>query len=215
MEREPARPGLGRRAFLAGLGGAAGLVASRGLGVAGWLGSDPAVLSPEQALRELVASFSPRQRELVLLPADHPSRQTANTVAFLSRPHAGSLLDARQFARLERVARGMLSDEGWRRFAQTFAFEGRMAAAVLSIYGDPLRGPAQAVLAGGHYTLRMGNDGLGGALAYGAQIGNGRYRIAGNAFAAHSDAANRFVAALDASELAQARLDTPPSELLL
>jgi hypothetical protein len=71
------------------------------------------------------------------------------------------------------------------------------------------------VLAGGHYTLRMGNDGLGGALAYGAQIGNGRYRIAGNAFAAHSDAANRFVAALDASELAQARLDTPPSELLL
>ncbi|MEZ4217631.1 MAG: 5'-nucleotidase C-terminal domain-containing protein [Myxococcota bacterium] len=207
---------LGRRAFLVGAGAGVGWLATRGLGALAPSGSPAA--APRDAgalLRALVASMRPDQRALALFPADHPSREVANTVSFLARPHVGELFDAQQRACIDALVDASLSARGRTDMAATLALEGRVGASVLAIYGDPLEGRAQAVVAGGHYTLRAGDDGRGGALAYGQQVGNGRHRVAGNAFARHGDAANRLMAALGAPSRARAIRADAPDEFLL
>ena len=210
---------LDRRRFLFGAGAAAGWLVARGLGARSPFG--PLVeLAPAEALRALAASLTPGQRELIVFPADHPSRQIVNTIAVLERPHLGTLLSPAQRALAERLYLSMLSPRGRDAFAGTVAIEGRLGGAVLAIYGDPEREAAQAVIMGGHLMLRGGPEGPGGAAfgggsAYGHQIGNGRWRVPGNSFAYHGDAANRLYARLGAGERAQAVLPEPPHELVL
>ena len=202
-------PSLGRRAFVAGAGGLLGLAATRGL--ASW--SAPrfaAESSPNAILRELVSTLNPFQREQILFPIDHPSRQVANTISFIDRPQVGVLLSGPQMKLVEQLITTMLSERGLRDMAGTFAVEGDPRAAVLSVYGDPEREDAQALLAGGHFTLRAGAQ--GGARAYGQQLGNGKDRVQGNAFAEHSELANAFLATLSATERQRAILPEGPNE---
>jgi hypothetical protein len=56
---------------------------------------------------------------------------------------------------------------------------------------------------------------FGGGLAYGHQVGNHRWRVEGNSFAPHGDAANRLYASLSPEERARAVLPSPPHELVL
>jgi hypothetical protein len=211
---------FGRRAFLAGAGAGAGWLLARGLGVSHWLPpGDPATAYPE-LLRALAASLTPGQRALLVLPADHPSRQIANTISVLERPHLGTLLSPAQRALVDRLCASLLSPQGRAAFAGTLAVEGRLDGCVLALYGEPESGRAQAVLAGGHLMLRGGGESpegaaLGGGIAYGHQIGNHRWRVEGNAFAPHGDAANRLFASLGAQERARAILPAPPHELVL
>jgi hypothetical protein len=208
---------LDRRSFLLGAGATAGWLVARGLGAAGPFarGAEP---TPHAALRALVASLTPRQRELIVMPLDHPSRQIVNTISVLERPHLGTLLSPGQRAQLERLYLSMLSPRGRDAFAGTVAIEGRLDGAVLAVYGEPEREDAQAVIMGGHLMLRSGGgDGgpFGGGVAYGHQIGNHKWRVPGNSFAYHGDAANRLYASLDAAERARAVRPTPPHELVL
>jgi hypothetical protein len=209
---------LTRRALLGGAAAGAGWLIARGLG-GGSLRAGGAAPPAEAVLRELAASLTPRQRELVVLPADDPSQQITNTIAVLERPHLGTLLSPSQRALVEQLYASMLSESGREAFAATLAVEGRLDGCVLAIYGEPERGAAHAVIMGGHLMLRTAgvSDGapFGGGCAYGQQVGNGRWRVAGNAFAAHGDAANRFAAALAPEERARAVLPTPPHELVL
>jgi hypothetical protein len=212
-------PSLSRRALLAGLGAGAGLLVARGLGVSG-LGAivspDPRALSFDALLRAFAASLTPRQRERVVLPADHPARQVVNTLAVLERPHLGTLLSPGQRALAGALYESMLSPRGLAAFAGTVAVEGRLDGCVLTIYGEPESGRAQLVLMGGHLMLRGGDDGgLGSGLAYGHQIGNGLWRVPGNSFAHHGDAANALFAALSPAERAAALQPAPPHELVL
>jgi hypothetical protein len=215
----PASPALGRRAFLAGLGAGAGLLVARGLGVPGiHRGDRPA--SYQETLRALGASLTPRQRELIVFPADHPSRQITNTLAVLDRPHLGTLLSPGQRLLVEELYEAMLSPRGREAFAGTVAVEGRLDGSVLAIYGEPEGGRAQAVIMGGHLFLRGGGEGasgaaFGGGIGYGHQIGNGRWRVPGNSFAYHGDAANRLYARLTPEERARAVVAEPPHELVL
>ena len=155
-----------------------------------------------------------------MFPADHPSRQVANTIAVVERPHLGTLLSGRQMALVERLYATMLSERGRQALARTIAVEGRLDGSVLAIYGEPERGDAHSVISGGHFLVRGGGDSgdgpaLGGGVAYGHQKGNRRWRVAGNAFAYHGDAANRLLAALSAAERVRAVLPAPPHELVL
>jgi hypothetical protein len=209
--------GIGRRAFLAGVGGGAGLLLARGLGVRA---PGPAAAGPpdvDRALHELAATFSAGQRERIVLPWDHPSRQVTNTIAFLDRPHLGALLSPQQQALARRLCDAMLSERGRDDLAGTFAVEGRFEGCVLAIYGEPEGGAAQATIMGGHVHVRGGGAAgpLGGAMAYGHQVGNHRWRVEGNSFAYHGDAANRFFAALTPAELARAVQSKRPHELVL
>jgi hypothetical protein len=213
---------LDRRAFLTALGttalgAAGGFLAARGLG-AGGLGAPPPQ-DFDATLRALVASLSPLQREHVLLPADHPSRQIDNTIAVIDRPHLGTLLAPAQRALVDRLYAGMLSERGRACLAGTIAVEGRLDGCVLAVYGDPARGDAQAVISGGHLLVRGGARAMGaafgGGVAYGHQVGNRRWRVEGNSFAWHGDAANRLYGALAPAERARAIVARPPHELVL
>jgi hypothetical protein len=214
-----AEPTLGRRAFLAGLGAGAGLLAVRGLGADGWPTAE-ADGSYEALVRRLALSLTPGQRARIVLPADHPSRQITNTLAFLDRPHLGTLLSPGQQALVRRLCDAMLSPRGRAAFAGTLAVEGRLEGCVLALYGEPETGRAQAALMGGHVHLRGGGTSpegaaLGGGVAYGHQVGNGRWRVPGNSFAWHGDAANRLYAALALDERRRAVVDAAPHELVL
>lgn len=214
------RDGIGRRAFLVGAGAAAGALVARGLGVPRIV--EPTSTPPAYAgtLRALGHSLSPLQRELLVFPADHPSLQIVNTISVLERPHLGTLLTPAQRALAADLYASMLSEQGRRDLAGTIAVEGRLDGCVLAIYGEPENGDARAVLSGGHLMLRGGGAGpggapLGGGVAYGHQIGNGRWRVSGNSFQHHGDAANRVYAALPPEARARAVLATPPHELVL
>ena len=155
-----------------------------------------------------------------MFPADHPARQIANTLCVLERPHLGTLLSPDQRALVEQLCAGMLSEQGRASFAGTLAVEGRLDGCVLALYGEPETGNAQAVLMGGHVMLRGGGESaegaaFGGGLAYGHQIGNHEWRVPGNSFAPHGDAANRLFASLAPDERARAILPAPPHELVL
>ena len=213
--------GLGRRAFLAGLGGGAGLLLARGLGAGRLPGaSQGEALAYPEALRQFAASLTPGQRKLIVLPADHPSRQITNTIAFLDRPHLGTLLSPGQRLLAERLYQSMVSTQGLRDFAGTLAVEGRFGGCVLAIYGEPERGHAQTHLMGGHIHVRGGGispegAAFGGAVAYGHQVGNLRWRVEGNSFAYHSDAANQLHALLSADDRERAIVAELPHELML
>jgi hypothetical protein len=219
FDRSP-KSGFARRAFLVGAGAGVGLLLARGLGISP-LGVDEARGASQQALlRALAVSLTPRQRELLVFPADHPTRQIANTISVIERPHLGTLLSPAQYALVEQLCLGMLSEQGRESFAGTLAVEGRLAGCVLALYGEPETGNAQTVLMGGHVLLRGGGESaegaaFGGGIAYGHQIGNGRWRVEGNSFAPHGDAANQFYASLAPAERARAILPEPPHELVL
>ncbi len=217
---DPSRVALGRRAFLVGAGAGAGWLLARGLGISPLAAGDERDASYAARLQALAGSLTQRQRELLVFPADHPTRQVANTLSVLERPHLGTLLSASQLARVERLCLDMLSAQGREAFAGTFAVEGRFAGCVLALYGEPETGRAQTVLMGGHVMLRGGGESaegaaFGGGLAYGHQVGNHRWRVQGNAFAPHGDAANRLYASLAPDERVRAVLPRPPHELVL
>jgi hypothetical protein len=205
-----------RRAALMGAGGSAGLLIGSGL-TAAWR-AHPAGYG--ETLRALASTLTPLQRRLMVFPADDPTRQIANTVAVLDRPHLGTLLSGAQLALVEQLYEYALSPRGRSALAGTAATEGRLTGCVLALYGEPERGVAQTVISGGHLLVRAGGaeDGgpvLGGAVAYGHQEGNGRWRVRGNSFAYHGDAANRLFGALTPDQRARAILSSPPNELLL
>lgn len=211
------RDGFGRRAFLAAGAAGAGLLLARGFGARGF--GTPEPMPYEQALRELGRSLTARQRELVIFAADDPTRQIVNTQTVLERPHLGTLFSPRQRVLVEHLYHSMLSPRGIDDFAETIAVEGRFDGCVLAIYGDPEDDGAQAVIQGGHLMLRGGRSingaAFGGGVSYGHQTGNGLWRIPGNSFAYHGDAANRLYQTLSAAERAKAIVARPPHELVL
>jgi hypothetical protein len=209
--------GLTRRRLLQGAGVLGGLALARGLGAGTWGRGMPEATLHEH-LRALARSLTPGQRERLVLPADHPSREIVNTISVLDRPHLGTLLSPSQLARVEALLGTMLSPSGCADFAPTLAVEGRFEGCILAIYGEPESDDAHIVLQGGHVMIRRGDASdspFGGGTAYGHQIGNHRWRVEGNSFAYHGDAANRLMDALRENERAAALQDERPHELVL
>ena len=203
---------LSRRDWLAaagalGVGAAAAYAAPRSA-----LASDYATL-----VRDFARTLSTAQHRAIFLPWQHPSRQLVNTVAILKNPHLGTLLTAEQLPYVWAMFRHMQSSVGVPLFAQPVREEaGGLVGCVMNIYGDPIEGPCQTVLSGGHLQIR-GGDRLGGSfvdgIAYGHQIGNFVPRVAGNAWAFHSAEVNAFFRSLTASQRRQAIVARKPYEL--
>lgn len=209
---------IDRRTFLLGLGAGAGWLGARALGVPGLRGSSDSIPFAEK-LRAFGASLTPFQREKIVFPADHPSRQLNNTFAIVKGPHLGTLLSPSQQELVHGLFDDSLSERGRDAFAGTIAVEGRFEGCVVAVYGEPTSGDAEIVVSGGHLLVRGGassrGSALGGGVAYGHQIGNEQWRVPGNSFAYHGDALNRFMATLAPAERERAILPAPPHELVL
>ncbi len=113
----------------------------------------------------------------------------------------------------------MQSESGRARLVQPLKAEAAgLDGCVLTIYGEPERGPCQSVISGCHLDLRAGtqaNGSFGDGIAWGHQIGNHELRVPGNVWAHHSDALNRLAAMLRPEQLSTAICAEPPNELLL
>jgi len=184
------------------------------------LGSTPP--ADPRALRErLYASLNDGQRALVCLPIDHPARQVTNTSPILTRPHLGSYLRADQRELVFALAGTMFSPTGRDTFAPTLAVDvGGLEACSLVFYGRPGESGFQLSLNGGHLHLRSSEAdasavAFGGAIAYGQQQGNGRFKVEGNSFAFQSDLANAVYAALPPAQRAAARVADEVEERVL
>ena len=109
---------IDRRSFLLGLGaGAAGWLGARVLGVPGRAASEPIPFA--EKLRAFGASLTPFQREKIVFPVDHPSRQINNTLAIVKGPHLGTLLSPSQQELLRALFDDSLSERGREAFAGT------------------------------------------------------------------------------------------------
>jgi len=220
-----------RRAFLGSLGAGAGMLLAGGLpGAPRWLGGRAyAELDHGACLARLDASLSPLQRALTVHPWDEPSRQITNTSTIFKRPHIDTLFDADQVALVRRLYETMLSEQGQAWLENTVTLEGKLGGCVLAIFSDAApgelaaaaaQGHAQTMITGGHLMLREGGAArsgyaFGGPIAYGQQIGNGEFRVRGNAFAAHGDALNRFYASLAPGERTVSIVAAVPHELMV
>lgn len=206
---------LDRRRFLAAGAVAAGLLVTRGWRSSGF---DPTPLSFDETLRHFLASLTSRQRDLIVFPVDHPTRQILNTQTVVDRPHLATVLSPTQRSLVQHLYASMLSPRGVDLLTPTVAVEGRFDGCVLAIYGEPDAPESEVVFQGGHVMVRggagRGRDVLGGA-AYGHQTGNHKWKVPGNSFAHHGDAANRIFAALPATQRDRAIVARPPHELAL
>lgn len=216
----------GRRLLLAGAGVSAGLLMSNG-GLPAWLTAESSVasLSYAKTLDLLDVSLSDLQRAHTVLPWQHPTRQITNTVAIHRSPHIGTLFNANQIALIRHLYNLSLSKQGVDWFRNTTAFEGKFEGSVFKIYTDATAGQLaksrslQTMINGGHYMLRdqlNSNQAyaFGGPISYGQQLGNGRYKVQGNAFKAHGDAVHDFHQSLNSAEQQQAYQVSPPIELV-
>ena len=213
-ETAGSRQGMSRRGMLLGMTGlGAGIVCARtGL---------PRVeaATHEQLVAQFAAALTPDQRAQIFLPWEHPSRQLVNTLAIRKSPHLGTLLNAEQMPYAWRLWELMQSPSGVSRFREPLRAEaGGLDGCVLAIYGDPMKGPCQSVISGGHIELRAGaqtNGGFGDGVAYGHQVGNHQLRVPGNVWAHHSDVINALVGTFTPAQLVQAVVAEKPHELVL
>ena len=104
--------------------------------------------------------------------------------AAMARVRSGpsTTLSPRQQEMARRLADAALSERGRSDLAGTFAVEGRFEGSTLVVYGEPERDRAQVSISGGHFHVRANSrdrvdEPLGGAVSYGHQIGNRRWRL--------------------------------------
>ena len=212
-----------RRRLCAGLGVCAGLGLAND-GLPRWLGGSLFDdLSYRDTLSLLDQSLSDAQRSHIVLPYDDPSRQITNTTVVHTGPHISTLLSPQQVELARHLYKTMLSASGYELFRNTVGLEGKFEGSSLKFYSDgaDLASSNDSVVMfnGGHFMLRMAqgrdqNHVFGGPISYGQQIGNNRFKVQGNAFKLHGDAANDLHASLTNEQRDQAYQVGPPMELV-
>ena len=202
---------VSRRHFVMGTA-----VAAASAGLARWPFSQQEDGNPWALLEK---SLSDRQRNQIILPVDHPSRQVINTLPIIRRPHMGVLLDADQRALAHAGYRNSVSAAGHERFERPFNTDaGGISGSVLVMYGQSGEPGFQAYVSGGHFGFRgHGTEtaAFGGPVSYGDQAGNREFKIPGNAWAYQSDLANALYEQLNEAQRKTAIVPEPPNELLM
>ena len=202
---------VSRRHFVIGTA-----VAAASAGLARWPFSQQEDGNPWALLEK---SLSDRQRNQIILPVDHPSRQVINTLPIIRRPHMGVLLDADQRALAHAGYRNSVSAAGHERFERPFNTDaGGISGSVLVMYGQSGEPGFQAYVSGGHFGFRgHGTEtaAFGGPVSYGDQAGNREFKIPGNAWAYQSDLANALYEQLNEAQRKTAIVPEPPNELLM
>ena len=168
----------------------------------------------EEAVKELYASLSEEQRDIVALPFDDRRRTKISANWHITKANVGSFTKPQQEI-IHNVVRGITSEDGYERFIKQMEDDnGGINRYAIAIFGDPNGKQFEFELTGRHLTMRAdGNtiDGpaFGGPIVYGhGKEGN----PSDNLFFYQTKRANEVFQALDEPQRKEALLETAPRE---
>ena len=208
---------VNRRDFIARTAGAAAVASTAGyLGPLATAGAAPTNASAaEVAAKELHASLSAEQKKVVALPWTDPRRTKINANWTITDAEIDSFFSKAQVELIQRVFKGVTSDDGYGRFQKQMEHDsGGLGAYAIALFGDPNEGPFEFELTGRHLTLRADGNTTPGA-AFGGPIVYG-HSAKGNSdknlFSYQTKQANEVFKALEGKQRAKALLAKPPGE---
>jgi hypothetical protein len=210
-----------RRKFLKTVGGVAIAAAAGGLAREGWAEPAEAVApkaSSETLVKSLHDSLTPRQREVICFPWEHPLRSKVDNNWRITKPSIGEFFSKDQQAMIEGIFRGLHSPEYIDKVLYHLDEDhpGGLPNYHIALFGAPRTGKFEWVLTGRHCTVRCDGDSLDGA-AFGGPIFYGHaardfYEKAdheGNVYWYQARRANEVFQALDGKQRSQALLPGP------
>lgn len=205
-----------RRDFLKG---AAGAAAAAALGVSAARAAALSDASPEELVKRLYESLTPRQREAVCLSWDHANRTRVGNNWAIVKPTIGGFFTPEQQQILRDIFRGLVTEDGYERFQKQMRDDyGGFENYHVAIFGDPRSGRFNWVMTGRHLTIRCdGNStegaGFGGPIFYGHAVEfNERPDHPGNVFWHQARLANKVFESLDGRQREKALLEKSPPD---
>lgn len=208
--KEPSSPcpdcqDLTRRDMLRYTGGA---LAATALGASGIRGQDAAAQRPatsETLVAQLYGSLSPKLRQEMVFPFDHPLRRKVDNNWTITRVSVGRHFSPDQQALIRQIFDGLHSEEYRAKVRHQVEHDhGRrgFGACSVAIFGQPGSGKFEFVLSGRHVTRRCDGDSVAGT-AFGGPIFYGHAARSFNEAADHPDNVYWFQA-VRANEVFQA-----------
>lgn len=201
------KDGVSRRTFLQAVGG---------LALTGTLPEPP---KAETLVKTLFESLTPKQRETISLPWDHPKRSQVGANWAIVKPTIAETFTADQQKMVEGILRGVTSEEWYPRVLQQMKEDGGgLENYHVALFGDPKSGKFEWVLTGRHVTLRAdghsnANAAFGGPIFYGhAPKDTEDPKHPGNIYWQQAQQANAVFQALDGKQRALALFDKAPNE---
>lgn len=173
----------------------------------------------ETLVKTLYDSLTPKQREVVCLPWDHPRRQMVQANWAIVEPTLADHFNPDQREMVRGILRKLTTEEWYPKIlAQMQSDSGGLDTYHAAFFGDPDHGKFEWVLTGRHVTLRANghsddNAAFGGPIFYGhAPQFNEAPTHPGNIYWFQAQQANKVFTALDGKQRAIALLDRAPNE---
>ena len=215
--------GVSRRKFLQTVGGIALGSATVGL-LPAEAQTVPRVAKSPQAetlVKTLFESLTPKQKETICMPWEHPKRSMVGANWAIVKPTISEIFTADQQKMVEGILRGVTSEEWYPRVLEQMKHDGGgLEEYHVALFGDPKSesGKFEWVLTGRHVTLRAdghsnANAAFGGPIFYGhAPKDTEDPSHPGNVYWQQAQQANAVFQALDGKQRAVALRDTAPKE---
>jgi len=208
--------GLSRRDFVHTVGGAALAVGAGSL--TGSLHAAPSARSAAETVAvKLYGSLSDAQKKVIAFGFDHPLRKKISANWAITKPTiGGDFYTAEQRVLIDKVVRGMMSEDGYDRVMQQMEDDnGGFSEYHIALFGKPGKGNGgfEFELTGRHLTLRAdGNsvDGaaFGGPIVYGHGLSNPKKQL----YYYQTQAADKVFKSLDAKQATAACIGKRPKE---
>jgi len=209
---------LSRRDFVRSVGGAALAVGAGSLAgsLPGSLQAAPSAKSAaETVAAKLFGSLTAAQKKMVAFGFDHPLRKKISANWAITKPTiGGDFYTAEQRVLIDKVVRGMMSEDGYDRVMQQMEDDnGGFSEYHIALFGEPGKGGFEFELTGRHLTLRAdGNsvDGaaFGGPIVYGHGLSNPKKQL----YYYQTQAADKVFKSLDPKQAAAASIGKEPKE---
>ena len=207
---------VSRREFLKTVGGVA--LGSAALGLLP-LEAHAEPPKAETLVKTLFESLTPKQRETLCMPWEHPKRSMVGANWAIVKPTIAEIFTADQQKMVEGILRGVTSEEWYPRVQEQMKNDGGgLEEYHVALFGDPKQGKFEWVLTGRHVTLRAdghsnANAAFGGPIFYGhAPKDTEDPSHPGNVYWQQAQQANAVFQALDGKQRAVALREMAPKE---
>lgn len=174
--------------------------------------------TPEALVKSLHDSLTPKQREVVCFPWEHPLRTRVNNNWQITAPTIRAFFNPDQQAMIAAIFRGLHSDEYVDKVLKHLNDDqpGGLSGYHIALFGEPKTGPLAWVLTGRHCTIRCDGGAtpaaaFGGPIFYGHAAGDFHEKAnhPGNVYWYQAKRANAVYQALDGKQRVQALVSGP------